>query len=256
MAIDGLAKGPILVPAFSPDGKLVAAAHGTTLVKVWDAATGQEVFSSKYADRSLVCDAAFSPDGKRLAACGYYHGIRIWDLASREIQSDWVSESGVCNCVAFSSDGKRLAVGGILGMVEVLDTATGKRVQTFKGHLGPVRAIAFRPDGTRLATGSADGTLRVWDVSESPDTVSIPKEGASGRGITQLSPDGRTLLTDFQWGQQGLCGSGTLPRASRAAVRSSSRGLCTASHGPPTEIVCTLPTPPRPSASWTSRPAR
>ncbi len=196
VTIDRLPWGGFMAPSFSPDGKLLAAPHGRGLVKVWDAATGHEVFSCKYADRSIVCDAAFSPDGKRLAICGYYNGIRTWDVASREMLSAWTSEFQVRECLAFSRDGKRLATGGIRGIVEVWDTMTGLKVQTFKGHLGPVDAIAFAPDGMRLATGSADGTLRLWDVTEPPEAVSIPKDAAAAGGFPDLSPDGQTLLTD------------------------------------------------------------
>jgi WD40 repeat protein len=197
--IDRLPYG-IATPSFSPDGKLLAARDGPSgLVKVWDAATGQEVFTCQYTDGPVVWDVAFSPDGKRLAACGS-KGIRIWDVASRETPATWPSESRLNQCLAFSPDGNRLAVGGIEGMVDVWDTATGQTVQTFKGHFGPVYAIAFSPDGTRLATGGSDGTLRLWDATARPDAVSVPKDGPLGMEFPYLSPDGQTLLTGFKSG--------------------------------------------------------
>ncbi|MFI5460516.1 MAG: protein kinase [Isosphaerales bacterium] len=196
VTIDRLPYG-IAAPTFSPDGKLLAAVVRLSgLVKVWEAATGQEVFSCQYSDGE-VWDVAFSPDGKRLAAGGN-KGIRIWGVASREMQATWPSQSRLSECVAFSPDGKRLAVGGIEGTVEVWDTATGQRVETFKGHFGPVHAIAFGPDGTRLATGGPDGTLRLWDATARRGTVSISKDKRSGREIPSLSPDG-TLVTGFEW---------------------------------------------------------
>src|SRR5262249_10819619 len=85
VTIDRLPSG-MMAAAFSPDGKLLAATiQWMALVKVWDAATGHEVFSCKYTDGRAVWDAVFSPDGKLLAACGV-RGIRFWDLASRETQ--------------------------------------------------------------------------------------------------------------------------------------------------------------------------
>jgi WD40 repeat protein len=187
-------------PSFSPDGRLLAAVARTmALVKVWDTATGREVFACKYADGEVTWEAVFSPDGKRLAACGS-KGIRIWDVASRETQATWPSDSRASRCLAFSPDGKRLATGSTEGMVELWDTAEGRKVQTFKGHFGPIAAMAFSPDGTRLASGGADGTLRVWDATSRGDAISIPKDGLLVTQNADLSPDGQTLLTGFEWG--------------------------------------------------------
>ena len=200
VTIDRLPNG-VKTPTFSPDGKLLAAiVQHWAFVKVWDAATGHEVFSGQLTDGQNVADVAFSPNGKRLAACGGGGEIRIWDVASRETPVTWPSQSRFGECMAFSPDGKRLAVGGIEGMVEVWDTATGQSVHTFKGHFGAVDTLAFSPDGTRLATGSADGTLRLWDTTARRDSVSIPKDAFSARGSFQLSPDGQTLLTSLEWG--------------------------------------------------------
>ena len=185
--------------SFSPDGKLLAgSAASLGLVKVWDAATGREAFSCNFTDGGLLWDVAFSPDGKRLAAFAN-KGIRIWDVASRKTQATWPSDSKGSPDLAFSSDGNRLATGGVEGLVELWDTATGHKVQTFKGHFGPVLAIAFSPDGTRLATGCADGTLRLWDATARRDAVSIPQDGLPRTETPELSPDGQTLVTGFEW---------------------------------------------------------
>jgi WD40 repeat protein len=187
-------------PSFSPDGRLlVAVSWRMALVRVWDAAIGREAFSCSFTDVGVVRDAAFSPDGKRLAACGD-KGIRIWDVASRATQATWPSDSTFGDCLAFSPDGKHLARAGSKGIAEVWDTATGRKLQTFKGHSGPVLAMAFSPDGTRVATGGMDGTLRLWDATAQRDAVSVPKDGLSATELPELSSNGQTLLTGFEWG--------------------------------------------------------
>ena len=55
---------PVYSVAYSPDGKRLAIASDQT-AKVWDAQTGQELFTLKSGGR---VDRAFSPDGKRLAS--------------------------------------------------------------------------------------------------------------------------------------------------------------------------------------------
>ena len=87
-------------------------------------------------------------------------------------------------------------------MVEVWDTGTGKKVRTFQGHIGPIYAIAFNPDGTRLATGGGDGTLRVWDTTARRDAISIPRDGLTSSELPDLSPDGQTLLTGFDFSER------------------------------------------------------
>ncbi len=192
--------------SFTPDGRLLATVdpfdvRADPLVKVWDAATGHEVFSCRYTDGQVVWNVAFSPDGKRLAACGN-KGIRIWGVANREAQATGPSQSRFIDCLAFSPDGKLLATGGAEGIVELWDTATGQTFQTFRGHLGSVETLAFGPDGTRLATGGVDGTLRLWDTTARRDAFSIARDALSAVELPVLSPDGQTLLTGFFFGER------------------------------------------------------
>ncbi len=59
-------------PAFSRDGKLVAAAtNDTKCVKVWDVASGEE--AAGWTDPKSMCAVALSPDG-RLVAAGHQDG--------------------------------------------------------------------------------------------------------------------------------------------------------------------------------------
>jgi WD40 repeat protein len=206
---------------FSPDGKLIATL-GTSRAQVWDAATGHEAFSCKDSDGGIFYDAAFSPDGKSLAVCGS-KGIRIWDVASRATRATWRSDAIASCCLVFSPDGKRLATGTAEGMAELWETAGGQKVRTFKGHFGMVRAIAFSPDGTRLATGGLDGTARLWDVTAPQDAVSIPAHALSPWELTDLSPDGQTLVTGGKKGERKPLQFWDTATGKRPVARSSFR---------------------------------
>ena len=91
-------------------------------MKIWDSATGKEMFALK-----------------GHASCH--------DVASRDPHTGWVMS------VAFSPDGQRLASGSDDKTVKIWDSATGKELFALKGHAG-LDSVAFSPDGQRLASGS------------------------------------------------------------------------------------------------------
>lgn len=67
--------------AFSPDGKRMASASGLQ-VKIWDAASGQELLSLTAPAQkpySMVFGLAFTPDGNRLLAALNDGTVKYWD---------------------------------------------------------------------------------------------------------------------------------------------------------------------------------
>src|SRR5206468_3557637 len=115
MSVDHL---PFIVsePAFSPDGKrLAAAVTYQGIVRVWDANTGTEAYSCKYAGK-YPGQVIFSPDGKQVVACGQ-NGVQVWDTDTHQPVATLPSESRFGVVLAFSPDGKRLAMGCLDGVV-------------------------------------------------------------------------------------------------------------------------------------------
>ena len=195
---------------FSPDGTRMAAPCGSGLVKVWDAATGSELYSrSQLTPRRL----AFSQDGQLLAVVGGEgRSVRLWSLR-RGQEADAVTAHPLTYSpwlVAVSPDSRQLAVSDAKQNVDVLDVVSGQVVHSTqipaKGTV--ISWLGFSPDGKRLAAaGGIDeeyglggmGTRRwndihVWDTRNGKLLVNRSREGLGGVNCVVFSPDGRRLL--------------------------------------------------------------
>ncbi len=113
---------PVLVVAWSKDGKTIATGDASGRVNLWDAATGKELRRVQLGGRNgkgMVCALAFDPASRSLAV-GMLHedgkGVErvvFLDVATGEhVAFVQTHEIGVPFSVAYSPDGKRIIVGG------------------------------------------------------------------------------------------------------------------------------------------------
>jgi DNA-binding beta-propeller fold protein YncE/transcriptional regulator with XRE-family HTH domain len=202
---------PVTGVAFSPNGKLLAAAlmaaaAGQGAVQPWDPAIDQAVgvpLPANTGREGGVNGVAFSPDGRLLAIANGDGTARIWDLATGRavgapILASMGSTAGVTG-VAFSSDGKLLATADSDGIVRLWDLATRQLIRSLlSGTLHGVNGVAFSPDGKLLATANSDGTVRLWDRATGR-AVGVPLPAntgpAGGVNAVAFSPDGKLLAT-------------------------------------------------------------
>ncbi|MEO2090233.1 MAG: WD40 repeat domain-containing protein [Gemmataceae bacterium] len=157
--------------AFHPDGKTIAAsADGEHFIRVWDAATGNEVkrlfgWLFEKADHPTLAPrvVGYSADSKRLVVAGPNRTVQILDPeAERRVAELVVCDVTPPSPVAVSPDGTRVATLGREGGLTVWDTGTGKELRTFAAvkarwnNQPPTEAnaqllgVAFSPDGQRL----------------------------------------------------------------------------------------------------------
>lgn len=156
--------------AFSPDGRLVAAACPNGRLRVWEAAalrSGEVSWEAEFGSGNGN-HVQFSPDGKYVFACADDGGAWVWDVAKGpkgEKLPEAGSYRGSSGVLVCSRDGKYVAwAGGFMfaasriGVARVKPRAFHKE---FRGHERAIGILAASPDG--VLSGSADCKIRFWD---------------------------------------------------------------------------------------------
>jgi WD40 repeat protein len=184
--------------AFSPDGRLFASASFDHTVKLWDAASGAELFSFPGELAQHRCSGvAFSPDGRHLACGGVKHTVKLWDVKTGQEFRSLPGHTQAVQSVTFSRDGQKLASAGRDLVVRVWDIASGGQLLELPTGYGIATwSVAFSPDGRRLGIGSglAGGTVTIYDVATGQDPLTLQGHVQRATSVA-WSPDGKRLAS-------------------------------------------------------------
>ena len=188
--------------AFSPDGRrLASVSEGVqkrlSELRVWDAASGKELFTRSFPDQQTLLGVRFSPSGKRLVVVGS-EDVVVCDAVAGKDVARLRGPAGWAHCAAFSPDGSLIA-SGQGPAVKVWDAETGQPKLTLRGHREWVYSVDFSPDGLYLASAGDEGTIKIWDIYR--DDLTQGQELRTYRGhldevrSVTFSPDGKRLAS-------------------------------------------------------------
>jgi len=184
--------GPVLSLTISRDGSLIASTGVDGPVRVWEAATGRELFTLGDLQWTSTKSAAISPDGGTLADSGG----NLWDLRTgqhlREIP--WLRTDP--DYLEYSPDGRTLGMACPDQVVLLWDVKSGTQVLDSWRQDWGITSFAYSPDGRTLALTRKDGRIILW----SADRREVIREFA-GTGKTYFSRDGKSLLVQGRSGE-------------------------------------------------------
>lgn len=152
--------------AVSPDGALLATAHGSETylndktVRLWNLQTGERL--AEYTDiDDWVKQVMFSPDGSILVAIDYAHQAHAWDISN-----DQRLIAGIrCSHAIYNPQNSLLCVAHEK-MLHLCSTDGSEQIMSLQ-HGSEILSATFSHEGDLLAVGTKSGQVIIWGVKES-----------------------------------------------------------------------------------------
>ncbi len=150
----------VLGVAVSPDGSRIATSGNDLTVRVWDAATGDQLFQVQ---QPAALSLAFDATGGRLVAGGADYVVRVWDARTGNPGPILRGHTWNITATVFTPDGSRIVSGSWDRTAKVWDAQTGAEILTLV-EKEAVGSVAVSPDGLRIAV-AAYGLPRIYDAT-------------------------------------------------------------------------------------------
>ena len=208
-------EGWVTTASFAPDGRTIAAAGMDAVARVFDLATGRELW--RFTAREPIKDVAFSPDGSAIATRDLAGTVRLHARDSGALIGSLTCKSSGKGSVVFSAG--RLVAACPDG-TRALDLRSGKHATL------PFNSVRLADCGGKLLY-SFDGKVRL----EGGPLFPLPPgkhELACGPGLVAATADNEVHLFDAGGRALGVL-AGHTERVAHVAVSADGKRVATAS---------------------------
>ena len=152
----------ILALEVTPDSQLLISGSKDHTIKVWDIATGQEIYTL-IGHTGSVLTLVLTSDGKQVISGSADHTIKIWSLETGQEIYTLRGHQGIIPTLALSSDGKILYSGSEDKTVKLWSLETQQEIAGFECQQS-ILSLAVTPDNNKLIACLEDGFLQIWDL--------------------------------------------------------------------------------------------
>jgi WD40 repeat protein len=192
--------------AWSPDGKLIAAACRSEIVLI--AMDSDQPPRRIATECDLITQVEFSPDGRLLGAAGgapgRYGVVQFFDPADGRLIAARRHGRDTFFRGSFAPDSKALALGGSDGAAHIVPVDPAQPVKSIDLHSDWVLDVAYTPDGAMLVTAGRDKATKVASVEAGAllrgvDLGAEPVGAAAADALFGISANRRGELIAYEF---------------------------------------------------------
>ncbi len=180
----------------SNDGSRVVVAGSRTPIQVFDAHTGNSLWS---ATGDPLLDVRIAEDGKVVQGFTQQGSLREWELRNGDKIAAMTRKPGPYPARIASNGALGITWDPSTGVVTLFNPATGAHLQTTGAHPGPTAIPVISPLGKRVLTAGSDQIARLWDA-ETGQQLQVLAADAGPISAMAMSPDGSRIVTAGQEG--------------------------------------------------------
>lgn len=165
--------------SFSPNGQLVLSGAADSSIRMWQAATGDELWETsgakdpEHIDKTLdaILSISFSPDGNRFVSVTEGGYLAVWNVGTQSIVKSNKYLWQQTTRLTFSPQTNYLVIQDGVDHVEVWNVSNGSLDVLIEGTLA--RGDPFSEEENMIAILSSNGNIIIYDLKTHDEIVTL-----------------------------------------------------------------------------------